>query len=134
MSTTAEVSANVDAKPERRGFGHDMIYLKIAAVLTVLTAIEIALPAVFEGKGKIYGPMLIVLMLLKFWLVASFFMHLRFDNPMLKRLFTAGIIIAVVVYMAALSSMLFWHSSGTTKLNYPSPSIIPVTTAAPAAG
>jgi hypothetical protein len=48
---------------------------------------------------------LLVLAILKFSLVAAFFMHLKFDSPMLRRVFVAGIILAAVVYTVALLTL-----------------------------
>jgi cytochrome c oxidase subunit 4 len=75
--------------------------------------------------------MLLVLMGVKFWVVASYFMHLRFDNVLLTRVFYAGLILAVAVYIAVLSAMNFWTDSGIDKYDDPPPQIT-TTTAAPA--
>ena len=47
---------------------------------------------------------------LKAGLVAAFFMHLRFDSPIFGRLFWAGLILALLVYVSALSTFHFWSS------------------------
>jgi cytochrome c oxidase subunit 4 len=119
------------AADEQHEAHDDKVYIKIALMLFVLTAIEIALPIIFEGDGKVYGPMLLVLMGVKFWVVASYFMHLRFDNVLLTRVFYAGLILAVAVYIAVLSAMNFWTDSGIDKYDDPPPQIT-TTTAAPA--
>jgi len=49
--------------------------------------------------------MLIILATLKFALVAAFFMHLKFDSPMLRRVFVLGIILAGVVYTVVLLTL-----------------------------
>jgi hypothetical protein len=43
--------------------------------------------------------------------VCLWFMHLRFDNPIFKRVFVFGLSLAVVVYCILLSAMNFWSSS-----------------------
>ena len=48
---------------------------------------------------------LMVLAVLKFTMVGAFFMHLKFDSPMLRRLFVTGIILAGVVYTIALLTL-----------------------------
>jgi cytochrome c oxidase subunit IV len=48
---------------------------------------------------------LMVLAFMKFVLVGAFFMHLKFDSPMLRRLFITGIILAGVVYFVALLTL-----------------------------
>jgi len=102
----------------------DAFYWKVGAVLAVLTAVEVTtywwkdwfgLSA--ENAGKVTGPVLIILMVIKFVSIAAFFMHLKFDNKMLRRVFIAGIALAVGVYVAGLSAMNWWVDSGTTNFN-----------------
>jgi len=57
----------------------------------------------------------------KFFLVALYFMHLKFDPKMLKQVFYAGMLFAIFVYAVALTSMNFWGDSGTTYFNDPPP-------------
>jgi cytochrome c oxidase subunit 4 len=47
---------------------------------------------------------LFVLMAIKFFLVASQFMHLKFDSAILSRIFYGGLFLAVIVYLIALST------------------------------
>jgi cytochrome c oxidase subunit 4 len=49
--------------------------------------------------------LLLILATMKFAIVAAFFMHLKFDSPMLRRLFVTGIILAGVVYSIALLTL-----------------------------
>ena len=49
-----------------------------------------------------------VMMVVKFWLVARIFMHLKADGPVLSRLFGGGIMLAVAVYMIALLAFNFF--------------------------
>ncbi len=75
-------------------------YWQIAAILAVLTAIEIGL--YYAGQAglaeSVTIPSLIALTILKFVLVLLWFMHLRFDNPVLNRLFIIGLVFAGVLY------------------------------------
>ena len=89
-------------------------------LLAVLTAIEIALPELLDN-GRIYGPILMVLMLIKFLMVAGFFMHLRYESKVLSRVFYGGAIAAVIVYTAVLSVFVFWVDSGIPEFNDPPP-------------
>ena len=43
----------------------------------------------------------------------------KFDAIVLRRLFTTGIVVAVAVYMIALTSMTFWVDSGVPEFNDP---------------
>jgi hypothetical protein len=37
-------------------------------------------------------------------------MHLRFDNPLFRRVFVFGLVLAVTVYIIAMTAMEFWDS------------------------
>ena len=76
-----------------------------------------------ESSRKIAVPLLIFLMVVKFFLVALYFMHLKFDQPMLRRIFWFGAIVAMAVYGGTLTSMNFWEDSGTTRFNDPPPAL-----------
>ena len=119
---TAAEMATLEADPglDRMVHHSDMIYVKVGALLAVLTAIEIALPELLDN-GRIYGPILMVLMLIKFLMVAGFFMRLRYESKVLSRVFYGGAIAAVIVYTAVLSVFVFWVDSGIPEFNDPPP-------------
>ncbi len=57
---------------------------------------------VYYIKGSLgdgFAPFLISLAAIKFFLVGAFFMHLRFDNRVLRRLFVTGIVLASIIYV-----------------------------------
>ena len=85
----------------------DRQYIWIAVILAVLTALEV-LATEAGPDGPLLVPTLIVLMFVKFWIVASFFMHLRFDNRLFTVLFYLGLGFAVVLYSAMLATFHFW--------------------------
>ena len=76
-------------------------YVKVAIALAIATAIEVAI--YYTG---IPHPLLVALLLLaaffKFTLVVLWFMHLRFDSPIFRRLFVTGLLLAISVYMIVL--------------------------------
>jgi Na+/phosphate symporter len=86
---------------------HDKRYLRVAAILGVITAAEIAMSYVkfFEGKGGLLAAILMSMGLVKFVTVAGEFMHLKFDKPIVKRLFVVGAILASFCYTAVLTAM-----------------------------
>ena len=88
----------------------DVLYLKVAAVLFVLTGMEIY-ASYAEWLGSVFIPLLLVLMAIKFLLVVLFFMHLKFDAKIFGRLFWAGFILALVVYITALATFKFFVST-----------------------
>lgn len=85
----------------------DKGYIQIAFVLAIITGIEVAWSYLPWGDGAVHivevvG--LLVMMIVKFMVVASRFMHLKFDDKLLTRIFYAGLILAVTVYVIALST------------------------------
>ena len=94
--------AAVHRRPVPEGGEHgahptDAQYIRIALILAVITAVEVAVSYI-KGLGDTSAPLLIALAAIKFFLVGSYFMHLRFDNRVLRRLFVTGIILALIVY------------------------------------
>jgi cytochrome c oxidase subunit 4 len=79
-------------------------YVGIAILLAVITALEVGLYYIHMPDWLIVA-FLMVLALLKFVMVAAFFMHLKFDSPMLRRVFITGIALAAVVYTVALFTL-----------------------------
>lgn len=82
-------------------------YWKIAAFLAVLTAVEVAMFYIDEelGLGFLNAAILIILSFIKFIIVVGWFMHLRFERPLLARFFTAGFILAFGCYLVVLAAM-----------------------------
>jgi len=81
-------------------------YLAIATILTVLTAIEVAVFYVPSMKPMLV-PTLLTLSALKFALVAMFYMHLKFDHRLFSWLFVVPMVIAALLIIALLK--LFGH-------------------------
>lgn len=77
-------------------------YWLIAAVLAVITAIEIAIPSIsaFDGTPRVW--LLLLLGGLKFAAVVAFFMHLRFDKPIYRSLFLVGVFGAILIFIVVL--------------------------------
>ncbi len=72
-------------------------YIQIGVILAVLTALEVSLFFI-EIPVAITTPVLLVLTALKFLLVVFWFMHLRFDTPLFRRLFFMGMALAFAVF------------------------------------
>lgn len=77
-------------------------YLKVAAVLTVVTALEIGVIYVRQ-LTPILVPLLLVMAAAKFALVVLFFMHLRYDSRALSVLFVGPLTIAVGLVVALMT-------------------------------
>jgi len=113
MSVTESTPIEHDAHDDHEhDHPSDRSYVMIAIVLAVLTAIEILMFVVEDqiadtlGIGSVKIG-LIVLMIVKFWIVGAFFMHLKFDNPILTQLFVFGLVLALLVYFIMLSAFEF---------------------------
>ncbi len=72
-----------------------------------MTALEVTLS--YVDVGPIFLPALLILMVAKFLTVVSYFMHLKFDNKIFSFMFYLGLILAVCVYAAALSTFHFFQ-------------------------
>jgi cytochrome c oxidase subunit IV len=85
---------------------HDKQYLKVFAGLVALTAFEVYLSysPLAEAKAGLALP-LMGLALIKFVIVAGFFMHLKLDSPLLRRLFVGGGVLASFCYVMMLAAM-----------------------------
>jgi cytochrome c oxidase subunit 4 len=74
-------------------------YLEIGLILAIMTALEVLLYVFRDSLGRaVTTPALVVLTIGKFVLVGAWFMHLRFDHPVLRRLFISGILLAAAVF------------------------------------
>ena len=47
-------------------------------------------------------------MAIKFFTIVYIFMHLKFDKPILTRIFYMGLVLAVLLYLAMLSTFRIW--------------------------
>jgi cytochrome c oxidase subunit 4 len=106
-TTTSSVTPEATHEP---GHAHpsDLKYIKIAAILAVLTAAEVS-TYFFDMSTSALVAMLIPIMVLKFGIVAGYFMHLKFDSPLFTRMFVAGLSFAVGVYCVMLTAFRFWE-------------------------
>ena len=79
--------------------GHpgDAQYILIALALAVLTGVEVGL--YYLKASTLTNVVLLLLMALKFSVVAGYFMHLKFDSPVLRRLFVGGLMLASTIYI-----------------------------------
>jgi cytochrome c oxidase subunit 4 len=87
----------------------DWAYIKIALILGAITGVEVFtyFNSVLDW-GDFLIPALLFMMVVKFYLVASWFMHLKFDNRIFSGMFGAGLVLATAVYVIALSAFEFW--------------------------
>ena len=101
----AEADTDADGGEEHHHPG-DLLYIQIAIILAAITAVEVL--TYFVDFGAFQTPSLLIMMVVKFALVAMFFMHLKFDNKLFSWAFVAGLILALVVYVATLLAFEFF--------------------------
>lgn len=83
---------------------HKKAYIKLGVLLTVVTAIELAMPslkhypAIWEPCKPLWAPLLVAMSVFKFGAVVGEFMHLRGDRGMYKFLFLSPLVIAVTIF------------------------------------
>ena len=84
----------------------DAGYIRIALILAAITALEVS--TYYVDFGVLFLPALLIMMVVKFVIVVSYFMHLKFDNKVFSFLFYAGLFLAVGVYIAFLATFKFF--------------------------
>lgn len=98
-------------------------YVIVAAFLAVITAIEVVtyevpdFPLWSWGDGTGLVATLLLLAAIKFWTVAWFFMHLKWDKRLLNVTFYSGIALALLVYLAMLTVFrVWWPASNAIRM------------------
>lgn len=103
MSERAEAAGHDEAGHASRG-----TYWLVALILAIMTVLEVAVFYIPLLHVAIV-PILLVLSIAKFTLVVAFFMHLKYDTPILTRVFLGGLVVAIVI---VLSLMLLFGTVG----------------------
>jgi caa(3)-type oxidase subunit IV len=81
------------------------MYVRIAGILAVLTAVEVGLFYMEETVGSgLARTLLVALAFVKFVGVIGWYMHLRFESGLLSRFFSAGFFLAMGLYAIVLGS------------------------------
>ena len=81
-------------------------YVRIAAILAAITALEVA--TYYIDLGGLFLPSLLIMMAVKFYIVVSFFMHLRYESKLFSWVFYAGLFLAMIVYAIFLATFHFF--------------------------
>ncbi len=101
MAVTPEQGDEMEAAPRAAEELHHhpgpKQYVGVAAVLAIITALEVAIYYV-SALRSVLVPFLLAFSAVKFALVVLWFMHLKFDSPIFKRLFLVGLSLALVVF------------------------------------
>lgn len=84
----------------------DAGYIRIALILAAITALEVSTH--YVDFGPLFMPSLMIMMIVKFVMVAAYFMHLKFDNKIFSLMFYTGLGLALFVYFGALATFKFF--------------------------
>ncbi|MDX1675039.1 MAG: cytochrome C oxidase subunit IV family protein [Longimicrobiales bacterium] len=85
--------------PEEHDHPGTMTYLIVAAVLTILTALEVAIFYI-PALSNVIVPLLLTLTTGKFVLVVMFYMHLKMDSQIFTGVFVAPMLLAMFLVVA----------------------------------
>ena len=81
-------------------------YVMIAVILCVITGLEVGMYYLTDDVPRgLYIAILLAMAITKFVIVLSWFMHLRVDRPIFRRLFVVGSVGAVLLYTIILVTL-----------------------------
>ena len=106
MTATTE---HHDAAEHAHDHPSDAQYVKVALFLAVLTGLEVGTyfwEDLFGTQPSTAALLLVLMpmMAIKFITVCGWFMHLKYDNPIFRRVFTFGLLLATAVYFILFSA------------------------------
>ena len=103
MTTTEETvdEGTEDHHPEHPSIGR---YWQIALFLGIVTAVEIAIAYIPNINRGLLTTGLLVLGVVKFVSVVGWFMHLRFENKLMNRLFAIGLVLELGFFFVVLAT------------------------------
>jgi cytochrome c oxidase subunit IV len=87
------------------GGGHATVktYIHVAIALAIITAVEVATLYVPGIPNSMLVVSLLLMSAVKFYLVVGFFMHLKYDHPIMRALFVGPLVIAVAIILAVMA-------------------------------
>ncbi len=109
--STVSESTGTDVEHDAHDESHDIPdsrFITIAVILAVITALEVAATQMSGFPQNLLVPFLIVLMVLKFYIVIAYFMHLKWDSKIFSLMFYIGLAFAVVLYGVMLTTFEFF--------------------------
>lgn len=86
----------------------DLRYVYVALFLAGVTVLEVTTYTHADLWEPVLVPALLGMMAIKFWCVAWYFMHLRYDKKLLTWSFYSGVALALLVYLAVLMAFNFF--------------------------
>jgi cytochrome c oxidase subunit 4 len=87
------------------GGGHATVktYIQVAVALAIITGVEVATLYVPGIPNSVLVVSLLLMSAVKFYLVVGFFMHLKYDHPIMRALFVGPLVIAVAIILAVMA-------------------------------
>ena len=87
------------------GGGHATVrtYVNVAIALAIITAVEVTSLYIPGIPNPLLVTSLLAMSVIKFFLVVGFFMHLRYDHPILRALFVGPLTIAIIIILAIMA-------------------------------
>ena len=107
---------STDVNPQEHEHPGERTYIQVAIILAIITIVEVAIYYI-EALGDLLIPFLLAFAVVKFVLVALWFMHLRFDSSIFRRFFVTGIVLALAVFGVVLW---YFFTHGGAAPNAPS--------------
>jgi cytochrome c oxidase subunit 4 len=101
MADTHTAGAGTPARDAAHAGGHASVktYVLIGIVLTVITAVEVAIFYIPQ-LAPVLVPVLVTLSAAKFAIVVLFYMHLKYDSKLFSRVFFGPMLLAVLVVIS----------------------------------
>jgi len=99
------MSDDTDIEKERAHISSS-VYLIVGGFLIVLTAMEITV-AYIHALRPVMVPILVILAIAKFALIAMFFMHLRYEKWVVNTMFVFPLTIALGVFISLMGLFLY---------------------------
>ncbi len=97
-----KVAAEVEASAE--GHPDPAAYIRVGIILGIVTAVEVAIYYLDIAYGALLG-LLLALSVMKFVLVALWFMHLQFDSRLFSTLFAGGLALVIALFFVVLATL-----------------------------
>lgn len=108
-STETEVAETDTAEHADESHGpSDALFIQVFVVLALITGLEVVVS--YLDIGPFFLPVLLGLMIIKFFTVVLIFMHVKYDDKIFGRLFYIGLAGAMVLYLAVLATFRFFGS------------------------
>ena len=81
-----------------------------AVFIALLVLLAVTIWAATIHMGALSFPVAMLIATVKAVLIGAYFMHLKWDKPILRRTFMVGIVLALAVYIITLTAFRFWDA------------------------